>query len=287
MSALAEVAALPLTDRVADIAAVRARFGGRAPALVETTLLRRKAATKLRRCRRVAVHRRGAAAGDRGPGGGRTGPGGWPGGRCTTSPARSAPNLPPCAGPPTVVVGSDIDPVRLAMARHNCAASVALCRADALHPVTRDAVVVADPARRSGGRRRFDPRDYTPALDAAARRLPRPRPRRKVRSRNRFRRDCARLGFDGEIEVTSCGGSVREACLWSPGLAQPGVTRRASVLDRVEEVTDADPDDVPGRPRRALDRRPRRRRGAGRAGAALRGPARAVAARPRHRLPVR
>ena len=62
------------------------------------------------------------------------------------------------------VVGSDIDPVRLAMARHNVS-DVDLCRADALQPVTRDTVVVADPARRSGGRRRFDPRDYTPALD--------------------------------------------------------------------------------------------------------------------------
>ena len=51
------------------------------------------------------------------------------------------------------------------MARHNVA-DVDLCRADALRPVTRDAVVLLDPARRSGGRRRFDPRDYTPALDA-------------------------------------------------------------------------------------------------------------------------
>ena len=60
-----------------------------------------------------------------------------------------------------LVLGSDLDPVRLAMARHNVP-DVALCRADALVPVTRDTVVVADPARRSGGRRRFDPRDYTP-----------------------------------------------------------------------------------------------------------------------------
>ena len=38
-----------MTDatRIADIAAVRARFGERAPVLVETTLLRRKAADKL------------------------------------------------------------------------------------------------------------------------------------------------------------------------------------------------------------------------------------------------
>ena len=61
-------------------------------------------------------------------------------------------------------VGSDIDPIRLAMARHNVA-DVELCRADALRPVTRDTVVLADPARRRSGRRRFDPRDYIPPLD--------------------------------------------------------------------------------------------------------------------------
>ena len=59
------------------------------------------------------------------------------------------------------------------------------------------------------------------------------------------------LGFDGEIEVTSAGGSVRETCLWSHALAEPGVRRRATVLDRDEVLTDADPDDcrvsAPGR----------------------------------------
>ena len=57
-----------------------------------------------------------------------------------------------------------------------------------------------------------------------------------------------RLGFDGEIEVTSYRGSVREACLWSAGLAEPGVRRRASILDRDEQITDAEPDDCPVRP---------------------------------------
>ena len=45
------------------------------------------------------------------------------------------------------LVGSDLDAVRLAMARHNVP-DVALCRADALHPISRDAVVLLD-ARRS------------------------------------------------------------------------------------------------------------------------------------------
>ncbi|CAN5434384.1 S-adenosylmethionine-dependent methyltransferase [soil metagenome] len=142
------------------------------------------------------------------------------------------------------VVGSDLDPVRLAMAQHNLAGTVALCRADALAPITRDAVVIVDPARRSGGRRRFDPRAYTPALDDVL---------DVYRGRDLVVK-CAPgidfgalggLGFVGEIEVTSFGGSVREACLWSTGLAGPGVGRRASLLDRDEQITDAESDDCP------------------------------------------
>ena len=146
----------------------------------------------------------------------------------------------------TTLVGSDVDPVRLAMARHNVA-DVDLCRADALRPITRSAVVLLDPARRRGGRRRFDPRDYTPGLDLLL---------DVYRGRDIIVK-CApgidfdgvtRLGFTGEIEVTSAGGGVREACLWSAGLAAPGVTRRASMLDTGEEITDAEPDDCAAAP---------------------------------------
>jgi hypothetical protein len=145
------------------------------------------------------------------------------------------------------VVGSDIDPVRLAMARHNLGAAAGLCRADALHPVTRDAVVLADPSRRGSGRRRFSPRDYQPALDQLfdvyrGREL-------VVKCAPGINFDAVgRLGFDGEIEVTSYQGSVREACLWSAGLAEQGVRRRASILDRGEQITDAERDDCPVRP---------------------------------------
>jgi hypothetical protein len=145
------------------------------------------------------------------------------------------------------VLGTDIDPVRLAMARHNLGAAADLCRADALRPVTRDAVVLADPSRRGSGRRRFSPRDYLPALDQLF----------GVYRGRELVVKCApgidfdvvtHLGFDGEIEVTSYQGSVREACLWSAGLAQQGVRRRASILDRGEQITDAEPDDCPVRP---------------------------------------
>lgn len=254
-AALREVAGVALTEasRVADVAAVRARFGERAPALVETTLLRRRANDKLaglapvsewlftdealqqasaapvaaHRARRIAGRRPGAVVHDV---------------TCSigTEPAAlQALNQP--------VIGSDLDPVRLAMARHNLGERVVLARADALHPVTRGTVVLADPARRRGGRRRFDPRHYQPALDALL---------NVYRDRDLVVK-CApgidfdqirRLGFDGEVEVTSWRGSVREACLWSGGLAEPGVRRRASILDRDEQITDAEPADCPTGP---------------------------------------
>jgi hypothetical protein len=244
--ALDEVAGHRFTDgsRIADIASVRAHFGERAAVLVETTLLRRKAAAKFaepdgwlftdealqqatagpvarHRARRLA----GAVVHD-----------------VTCSIGAELAALRDTA---SFVVGSDLDPVRLAMARHNLAGGgigVELCRADALAPVTRDTVIVADPARRSGGRRRFDPLDYAPALDRLY----------EVYATRDMVVKCApgadfdqlrRIGFTGEIEVTSLAGSVREACLWSGGLAGATITRRATMLDSGEELTDAEPDD--------------------------------------------
>ncbi|MGC2655297.1 MAG: class I SAM-dependent methyltransferase, partial [Mycobacterium sp.] len=55
-AALQAVAGFAWTEssRVADIAAVRARFADRSPALVETTLLRRRAAAKFAGLRDVS-----------------------------------------------------------------------------------------------------------------------------------------------------------------------------------------------------------------------------------------
>ena len=65
-------------------------------------------------------------------------------------------------------MGSDLDPVRLAMARVNVP-GVPLVRADALAPVTRGTVLVADPARRTAsGRRTWRPADFVPPLDGLA-----------------------------------------------------------------------------------------------------------------------
>ena len=248
------MADLELTDttRIADVAAARARFGDRAPVLVETTLLRRKAAEKLGElgdvsgwlftddalqqatAAPVARHRAGRLRGrvvhDA---------------TCSIGTELAALN-----GVARLALGSDVDPVRLAMARHNLDsildAKTALCRADALHPVTRDAAVIVDPARRSSGParvvRRFGPAEYQPPLG----------PLLAAYHGRELAVKCApgidfdeigQLGFDGEIEVTSYRGSVREACLWSGGLAEPGVRRRASILDRDETITSADPDE--------------------------------------------
>jgi hypothetical protein len=243
------VEALALTDRISEIAALREQFGDRTPVLVETVLLRRRAVTKLSElpgssewlftdealqqasAAAVALHRSKRLSGN----------------VIHDVTCSVGTELAALHGSATRAVGSDIDPVRLAMARHNLGAAADLCCADALHPVTRDTVVLADPARRSGGRRRFNPRDYQPALDQLI----------DVYRGRKLVVKCApgidfdavtSLGFDGEIEVTSYRGSVREACLWSAGLAEPDVRRRASIVDRGEQVTDAEPDDCPVRP---------------------------------------
>ena len=234
-----------LTDSslLSDVASIRQRFGERTTAIVETTRLRRKAAVKfdgladvsdwlftdesLQQATTAAVARHRAQ-------------------RLTGAIVHDATcsigtELAALRDTAEYVIGSDIDEVRLAMARHNIGAVVPLCRADALHSVSRDTVVLLDPARRSGGRRRFDPRAYLPPLDELAE-VYQGRPT-VVKCAPGVDFDAVRgLGFDGEVEVTSSGGSVREACLWSAALAEPGVRRRATVLDRDEVLTDVEPD---------------------------------------------
>ncbi|MGV0607444.1 class I SAM-dependent methyltransferase [Mycolicibacterium sp. XJ1904] len=242
IDALRETATLRLTGKtlVADIASARERFGNRAAVLVETTLLRRKAAAKLSHpddwlftdealqqatAEPVARHRARRLSGA----------------RVHDTTCSIGTELAALRESADLVIGSDIDPVRLAMARNNVD-GVDLCRADALRPITHDTVVVLDPARRSAGRRRFDAHDYAPPLDELL----------DVYRRHGTVVKCApgidfdavrRLGFDGEIEVTSLAGSVREACLWSAELTERGVRRRASLLDTGEQVTDDEPDD--------------------------------------------
>ncbi|MFD4402183.1 class I SAM-dependent methyltransferase [Nocardia sp. NPDC058499] len=121
-----------------------------------------------------------------------------------------------------------------------------LVRADALVPCTAGTVIIADPARRAGGKRTFDPAALQPPLpDLLA-----AYPGRDIAVKCAPGLDFDRLGWAGEIEVVSLDGAVREACLWSAGLSEPGVTRRATVLTgsgTVTTLTDAEPDEIPER----------------------------------------
>lgn len=124
--------------------------------------------------------------------------------------------------------------------------NIVLAEADALTPTTRDTVIIADPARRADGRRTHDPAKLQPPLpDLLAAYAG-----RDIAVKSAPGLDFDRLGWDGEVEVVSLDGAVREACLWSPGLIEPGVTRRATVLDSrggATTLTDAAPDDIPVR----------------------------------------
>jgi hypothetical protein len=246
---LAEVDRLPLTSAslVRDLQRARRDHGDRAAVLVETVRLRRRAGAKLDGAQewlftddalqqatpsRVAGHRARRLAG-----------------RTVHDVTCSiGAELAALHGVCPVVVGSDLDDVRLSMAAHNLAGArnVVLAKADALVPCSTHPVVIADPARRSDGRRTNDPAKLQPPLPdllAAYR-------GRDLAVKCAPGLDADRLGWAGEVEVVSLDGAVREACLWSPGLTAPGIARRATILTAdgsVSTLTDAEPDDIPVR----------------------------------------
>lgn len=250
--ALGVLAGRPLTEasRVADVTAARSLAGDRFAALLETAVLRGKAAAKL------------------------TDPAGWL--LCDAALQQATPtavaahraarfagrdvhdvtcsvgaDLVELAAVADRCVGSDLDGVRLAMAAANCAhrgVSPALVRADALHPVSTGTAVLADPARRDdAGRRRWRLEDLVPPLPELV---------AAYAGRDLAVKCAPGLDFDAvpwadEIELVSLDGHVREACLWTGGLAGDGVRRRATVLRRDRPqwtITDLEPDDCPERP---------------------------------------
>ena len=166
-----------------------ARFGDRAAVLVETTLLRRKATAKFadpadwlftdEALQQATADAGRAHRARRLAGAGRARRDLFDRHRaCRASQlggARGRQRYRP--GPP-----GDGQPQRAPTS--TCAAPTRCIRS----PATRSSSL--DPARRSGGRRRFDPRDYTPAARRAARRVPGSRSGREVRARNRFRCSC-------------------------------------------------------------------------------------------------
>ena len=151
-----------------------------------------------------------------------------------------------------VAVGSDLDPVRLLMARHNLTASgvpARLVAADALTRSTRGLLGYADPARRDRAGRRITSVSTVPTvaeLDAAH--VHRPPVLRLPPGV-----DYDELDRPGEVEIVSLDGAAREAVLWPAELAT--TTRRASVLlsgghplavagTAGYELTSDDPDDA-------------------------------------------
>ena len=254
-AAVADVAAgLALTEasRLSDVDAVRRLVGPRhAPAVLETAVLRRRALSKVdgagdwlftdealqqASASRVAAHRASRLAGL----------------DVHDVTCSVGVDLAAVAAVAQRAVGSDLDPVRLAMAAHNVgnlpSGEVAVVRADALQPASRDTVVFADPGRRdSRGRRRWLPSDFAPPLDALARVYS----GRPLVVKSAPGMDFALTPGASEVELVSLDGDVREACLWSSPLATSGVRRRATVLSSSRPqwtITDADPSDCPVRP---------------------------------------
>jgi len=136
-------------------------------------------------------------------------------------------------------LGSDLDDVRLRMARHNLGEQAWLARADALAPVSSPAAVVADPARRAGGRRITRPDQLLPPLPDLI----------GAWAGTELAVKCAPgLDFsdwDGLVSLVSVDGGVKEACLYTPGLAE-GVSREAVTFSHghLDRITDAEPDEV-------------------------------------------
>ncbi|MFW0791957.1 THUMP-like domain-containing protein [Gordonia sp. CPCC 205333] len=149
----------------------------------------------------------------------------------------------------SAVMGSDIDPVRLSMARHNVPTAT-LLRADALAPTSHADVVIADPARRVGGSRTFRLEDLQPSLLGLLTTYGGQPLLVKSAPGIDYLALRARFGFDGQVQITSLDGGVREACLWNDVAAEGLAAQRATVVRtqadgsvRVEEVTSDDPDD--------------------------------------------
>lgn len=146
----------------------------------------------------------------------------------------------------TRCLAAEQDPARLLLARHNCAvyeAAVEAVQMDALAPALRDLTgwaVFADPGRRADGRRRFDPAAYQPPLSQIQARYAATDLAVKVAPGI----DYSALSWAAEVEIVSLGGDVKEAVLWSGGLATPGVQRRATLLPSGATLTDADAPDA-------------------------------------------
>ncbi|MCS4534853.1 class I SAM-dependent methyltransferase [Corynebacterium sp. HS2168-gen11] len=135
--------------------------------------------------------------------------------------------------------GADLDRARLEMARANVPAARGFFQADALLPARIGAdVIIADPARRAGGTRIVKPEDLLPSL---------PDLLTQYQDAELAIKCAPGLDFskwEGLVSVVSVAGGVKEACLYTPGLAQ-GVRREAVVIGNangqeiIDVITDA------------------------------------------------
>ncbi|MDO4911836.1 MAG: SAM-dependent methyltransferase [Corynebacterium sp.] len=129
-----------------------------------------------------------------------------------------------------LLIGSDIDAGRLAMAKANGLRCI--LQMDALHPAVHIAagnephtVIIADPARRAGGKRIVAPEDLMPPLPDVV----------ETYAGQLLVIKCA-PGLDysewqGIVSIASVDGSVKEACLYSSHFAKsPGQVREAVVF---------------------------------------------------------
>lgn len=139
------------------------------------------------------------------------------------------------------VIGVDADLTSLKFARHNvsvCAstARVGFVCADVRQLPLRgiDAAFI-DPARRDG-QRRLPSGQYRPPLDWCLR-LAGTVPLTGIKAAPGLRRDLVPDGW--ETEFVAVGRELKEALLWSPGLATGGVTSRATVLPAAATLTSA------------------------------------------------
>lgn len=246
-SSLSDAASLPLTKKsmVADVAHLKETYGDNARALVEVALARRSAAAKFSAARaeqwimdsdsvqqatpQVVAEFRAAhllSLGVRDVVDVTCSVG-------TELAALAAPEAP--AARVSVgagfqrIIGGDLDPQRVRMARHNVP-DVPTIVMDALRPALSTSVlapgtvVLADPARRTSSGRVTKLSDLRPRLEDLA----------AVYSEQGIDTaiKCAPgidyTEFDGQVDVVSVEGNVKEACLYTPGLSQCG--RRAVML---------------------------------------------------------
>lgn len=224
--AIAEAAARELDDAtlIADLAALRARHGDRARALVELVRARRGAAGRLpghwlmsAEAAQQATH--ALVAAERAGRIARAAGGAWVHDLTCSIGA----DLAALAAAGARVLGSDLDPARAAMARANVPGAPVLV-ADALAPASRAPIIVADPARRAGGRRLRRPEQLRPPLPGLLAAWPGAEAAVKCAPGLDF------AEWPGEVALASVDGRVKEACLYTPGLAAPGVRRSATLL---------------------------------------------------------